>query len=153
MNAEIFWLGCLKVTVVLIIIAGVIFTFFSHTSITNIINYQVNKVFFIDVPPNVPVFMMQSWLIGVMGAIMAGWGCTMLYLIVYPFRKKESWSWRCMFYSVVFWFILDSGISGYHGAVFNVVINCILFLQIMAPLLFLRNSFFLKIRPFGKTTI
>lgn len=147
MDAQKFWLGWLKVTVAIIIAAGVFFTVFSQTTFVSSLNNQINKVFFNDSSPSAPAYMMQSWLIGVMGSVMAGWGCAMFYLIVYPLKRKEVWAWRCIFYSVMLWFILDSAVSSYHGAVFNVVINCVLFLQIMAPLLFLRNSFFQKIEP------
>ncbi len=59
---------------------------------------------------------MRGWLIGVSGAVMAGWGSSMLYIVHHPFQKREKWSWRSIFYPLLLWYILDSTISAYYGA-------------------------------------
>jgi hypothetical protein len=90
---------------------------------------------------------MRGWLIGIMGAVMAGWGSSMLYIVYHPFRRREKWAWRSIFYPVLIWFLLDSTVSACYDATFNVVINTVLFLQVLAPLLFLRKLFLRKVKP------
>jgi hypothetical protein len=55
-------------------------------------------------------------------------------------QKKELWAWNAMVLSLVVWFSIDTYLSSYYGATFNVIINIIFALQFFAPLLFLRNS-------------
>ena len=89
---------------------------------------------------------LKNWYTGVTEAVMLGWGIAMLYIVNHSLQQKESWAWRSIFYPVIAWYILDSGISAYYGVLINVVINSVFFSQIMAPLLFLRNQFFTKIK-------
>ena len=142
MNAEKFWMGWLKITMLIIILAGILLIFFGNSSYAEILNKQINRVFYSGKLPEESILLMKGWLIAVSGAVMAGWGSTMLYIVYHPFKKGEKWAWRSIFYPLLIWFLLDSSVSLYYGAIFNVIINCILFFQLIAPLLFLRNLFF-----------
>ena len=142
MNAEKFWMGWLKITMLIIILAGVLLIIFGNSSYAEILNKQINRAFYSGKIPGKSVLLMKGWLIAVSGAVMAGWGSTMLYIVYHSFRKGEKWAWRSIFYPLLIWYLLDSSVSLYYGATFNVIINSILFLQLIAPLLFLRNSFF-----------
>ena len=146
MNAEKFWSGWLKVTMILIVIAGAFLTIFSQFANTFFLNAKIDEVFFSGVLPGEQIELLKNWYTGVVGAVMLGWGFSMLYVVNHPFMQKEQWAWRSIFYPVLVWYILDSGISAYFGVIFNVVINTILFLQIVAPLLFLRNLFFEQVK-------
>jgi hypothetical protein len=141
MNAEKFWLGWLKVTMILMITGGIILVLFSQLVNSYFLNAKIDKVFFNDLIFDENLDSLKNWYTGVTGAVMMGWGFAMLYVVNHPLRRKELWAWRSMFYPVLAWYILDSGISAYYGVVINMVINTVFFLQIMAPLLFLRNQF------------
>ena len=141
MNAEKFWYSWLKVTMIIVIIAGIAIAFLSHTPLFESINKSINHVFFSDQLPDYATQMLQGWLLGVMGAILTAWGITVLYLTCNAMKKKEFWAWKCIFYSLIAWFIIDTSVSIYYQAILNVFINCIFLFQIVAPLLFLRNSF------------
>lgn len=130
----------------LMIIGGIILVLFSQLVNSYFLNAKIDKVFFNDLIIDKNLDSLKNWYTGVTGAVMMGWGFAMLYVVNYPLRKKELWAWRSMFYPVLAWYILDSGISAYYGVLINVVINTIFFLQIMAPLLFLRNNFFEKVK-------
>ncbi|MBA7590657.1 hypothetical protein ES708_32785 [subsurface metagenome] len=147
MTAEKFWMGWLKITIIIIIIAGILLIILGNTAYAEILNKQINRVFYSGRIPEQSVLLMKGWLLGVSGAVMAGWGSSMLYIVYHPFKKREKWAWRSIFYPLLLWYLLDSIVSLYYGAVFNVTINTILFLQIIAPLLFLRNLFFPKLNP------
>jgi hypothetical protein len=146
MTAEKFWMGWLKITMFIIIAAGILLIILGNTSNTDFLSEQINSVFFSGRIPEESALLMKGWLIGLMGAVMAGWGSTMLYIAYIPFRKGEKWAWRSIFYPVLIWYILDSSVSLYYEATFNVIINTVMFLQIVAPLLFLRNLFFQKLK-------
>ncbi len=145
MSAEKFWSEWLKITMLIVLIAGILLTLMSNIIPVNFIDKLINKNFFHGVPPDASVIMLKNWFLGVSGAVMAGWGSSMLFVVSYPFRHKEKWAWQCIFYPVILWYVLDTSISLYFGVIFNVIINSILFLQIIAPLMFLRNSFFEKL--------
>jgi len=145
-NAENFWLGWLKVTMIMVIVAGVFLAIFSGFANTQFLDAKINKVFLYGSNTGHQIESLKNWYTGLVGALMMGWGISMLYVVSHPLRKREQWAWRSIFYPVVVWYIIDSGISAYFGVIFNVVINTILFLQIMAPLLFLRNQLFEKIK-------
>jgi hypothetical protein len=146
MNAEKFWLGWLKITMILVIVAGGFLAIFSQFAYSAFLNAKIDNVFFNGTNPGGQVELLKKWLTGVAGAVMLGWGISMLYVVNHPFRQRQAWAWRSIFYPVLIWYLLDSGISAYYGILINVSINTILFLQIMAPLLFLRNNFFEQIK-------
>lgn len=147
MSAEKFWSEWLKITMLIVITAGLLLALISNLIQIQFINKMIDDVFFLGIQPEEHVNMLKNWLFGVSGAVMAGWGCSMYYIVNHAFRHRERWAWRCIFYPVIIWYILDSSISFYYGVTFNVIINSILMLQIMAPLLFLRNQFFEKLAP------
>ena len=146
MTADKFWLGWLKITMGLIVIAGIILALFSDYLFSDFLNTKINRIFFSGVPPLFQVDMLKKWMLGVSGAVMIGWGLSMLYVVNNPFKRREQWAWRSIFYPVLAWYLIDSSISTYFGVGFNVMINSILFLQIVAPLLFLRSQFFPQFR-------
>lgn len=142
MNADKFWLGWLKITMWLVVIGGVFLALFSDYFFSNFLDTKINRIFFSGISPEHQVEQLKKWMFGISGAVMVGWGLSMLYVVSHPFKQKEQWAWRCIFYPVLAWYLLDSSISAYFGVGFNILINSILFLQIVAPLLFLRSQFF-----------
>jgi hypothetical protein len=83
---------------------------------------------------------LQAWMIAIIGSVTAGWGITLLYMIIVPLKRKEKWAWNAIMISMLVWFSIDTFISSYYGARFNVVINIAFALQFVAPLLFLRTT-------------
>ena len=142
MNAEKFWLGWLKTTMIILIVIGGFLTFFSSWINSVFLDVRIDAVFLNELMPGENLGSLKNWYTSILGAVMLGWGFSMLYIIDNPLRQREKWAWRSIFYPVLFWYLLDSGVSAYHGAIFNVIINTVLFLQVMAPLLFLRNILF-----------
>jgi hypothetical protein len=65
----------------------------------------------------------QDWLMGVLGATMAGWLVMMGWLVAGPFRRGERWAWTAITLGMIVWFVLDTGTSLAHGVVFNAISN------------------------------
>lgn len=142
MTAEKFWDGWLKVTMVLVILAGLSLIILSATGGTEFMDKEIYRIFLDVHKPGAGVQRMTNWMSSVTGAVMAGWGMSMLFLVGHAFKRREKWAWRSMFYPVLLWYLTDSLASAWFDAYFNVMANTVLFLQIIAPLLFLRQQFF-----------
>lgn len=146
MTPEKFWFGWMRITMLTVVIVGAIIALVTPFVTPEFLDQKINNAFFPGEIPRPSSDLMKKWLLGVSGAVMLGWGCTMWYIVNKPFRRREKWAWRSVFYPIIIWYLIDSSVSAYFGANFNVVINSILFLQIMAPLLSLRNQFFPAIK-------
>jgi hypothetical protein len=147
MTAEKFWSGWLKVTMIMIIFAGLFLIALYHLGLTGFIDKKIDNTFFSGNDPGEAVHRLRIWMISVAGSVMIGWGMIMLYIVNQPFSRKEKWAWRSIFYSILTWYLIDSSISFSHGVGINIILNTIVFLQVVAPLLFLRNQFFPKLEP------
>jgi hypothetical protein len=145
MSADKFWSEWLKITMLIVIATGVLLIITGSFVPIKFLDQLIDDVFSGGVQPPEHINMLKNWLFSVNGAVMTGWGCSMLYIVNNSFRQRERWAWRCIFYPVLIWFLLDTSVSLYYGVTFNVILNCILLLQIMAPLLYLRNQFFNKL--------
>ncbi|MFX0209662.1 MAG: hypothetical protein ACFFDT_27020 [Candidatus Hodarchaeota archaeon] len=135
------WQKWLFVVGLLIIIFGVMMTFLNGTMLFDMINDQVNPVFWDDgnIPDETKDF--QGWIYAVLGSAMAGWGIFIIFIAHYPFQKKEQWSWNCLVTGLSVWFCLDTAFSLYFEVYFNAVFNTALFLLVIVPLAFTRNDF------------
>lgn len=111
-----------------------------------ILDKEMSKVFFLGGVPGDPADLMKRWLIGIAGAVMMGWGLTMMHIVNHSFLRREKWAWRSVFYPVIVWYLIDCFVSAWFGASFNIIINSIIFLQVLAPLLYLRKYFFPKLK-------
>jgi hypothetical protein len=74
------------------------------------------------------------WIYGVLGAVMAGWGSMLAFIVRYPFRAKESWAWWCIGVGIVFWFLIDTIMSLYFQVFFNVAFNLVILIAVALPL-------------------
>ena len=144
MSAEKFWNYWLKVTMILVLLAGILLILLSATGRTEFMDKEIYRTFLGVHKPGAGIQRMTNWMAGVTGAVMTGWGLSMFFLVSHAFKRREKWAWRSMFYPVLLWYLADSLVSAWFGAYFNVMANTVLFLQIMAPLLFLRQQFFGK---------
>jgi hypothetical protein len=145
MTAEKFWTWWLKVTMIMVMAGGFLLVALYNLGISDFLDRKIDRVFFEGENPADAVNRLRIWMISVAGAVMAGWGLMMLYIVNHPFRRKEKWAWRSIFYPILIWYLIDNTISAWYGVGINVIINTVLFLQVIAPLLFLRNQFFVRL--------
>ena len=80
-----------------------------------------------------------SFAVGVAGAVMVGWGTSMLYIYLDPAMLARPRIARAFFLATVAWFILDTFMSIAVGATFNALFNC-LFLGLLLPPLAVLSS-------------
>ncbi len=80
---------------------------------------KVDAVFFpVRVHPNAST--MRAFMMVPLGATIAGTYILQCFVVAIPFRKREPWAWHAILWSTLAWFVLDSGLSIFHGAAFNV---------------------------------
>ena len=146
MNADKFWSGWLKVTMIMIILAGIGLTLIYNFGSAEFLDKKIDKVFFSGNDPGEYVHNLKTWMISITGSLMAAWGLTILYLVNNAFQRRKVWAWRSIFYPLLLLYLLDTSISAWFAAGFNVFLNTVIFLQVIAPLLFLRNQFFRTVK-------
>ena len=141
MNRFHFWQRWLLVVGVLITIFGLILAFFNPSPYFDLLNDQINPVFWGAGPVPEGSQNFQSWVYGVLGATVTGWGIFLTHLAYYPFRKQERWAWNAIASGMIVWFVVDSAISYSSGVTFNVIFNTFLLVLVLLPLLFTYRYF------------
>jgi len=136
-----FWRIWLFIVAVVITVFGVLMAFLNQTAVFAIFNREINVVFWPngEVGRELPQF--QSWVYGVWGATVAGMGIFAAYVAHYPFARREKWARQCLAAGTVVWYVLDTYISLASGVVFNALFNTLVFLLIVAPLVFTWRDF------------
>lgn len=83
----------------------------------------------------------KNWLFGIIGATMVGFNVLAVFIIRFALTKKEIWAWNALFNGIMIWFMIDSGISYYYGAYFNIyLVNLPALLAFLVPLYFIRKA-------------
>ena len=142
MKKFLFWQKTLMFSALYIIAVGLVIALFNHSEWFKIIfNINIDSSFWSDnnLSPNILEF--QNWIYGVLGSTVVGWGIILLFIIHYPFKKKEKWAWNCIFISMSVWYILDTSISVYHEVYFNAIFNTLIFAIFICPLLLTKKYF------------
>ena len=84
--------------------------------------------------------MFYAWAFGVWGATLAGWATTLMFIAVYPLKKKEAWAFYSIGLSIAIWYPLDTFISFYFGVLLNCALNTVLLVLVVVPLLAMRRD-------------
>lgn len=92
----------------------------------------VMDVLYLPGEPDISAADTISLAIGVAGAVMVGWGASMLYIYLDPSMLDRPRIARAFFLAIVAWFVLDTLMSVALGAMINAVLNC-LFLGLLLP--------------------
>jgi hypothetical protein len=145
MKTFMFWQKWLLIVGVCLVGFGLYLTFFSHSNLMNIIfNRQIDPNFWevTELPKDALKF--QSWIYGVLGAVIAGWGTLIAFWAHYPFKSRERWSWNGLALGTVIWYCADTAISAIYGVIFNVIFNTALLFLLATPLVFTKK-YFIKI--------
>ena len=86
----------------------------------------------------------QGWMYGLLGAMVSSWGIFIAFLVHFPFKAREQWSWSCLAVGITLWYIVDISLSVYSGVIFNAISYTLCFLLLALPLLFTKPYFFGK---------
>lgn len=121
---------------------GIFISLFNRTLIfESIFNNNINPLFQINGNTDSVIIQFQSWIYGVLGATISGWGILLAFQIYYPFTARQQWSWSSIAVSICMWYVLDTSISFYFNVYFNAVFNTVLLLAFIIPLYFTKKYF------------
>jgi hypothetical protein len=143
MNDGRFWLWhkWLLAVCLVVIAFGLFIALLSWTPLFGIFNGLVDGVFWYGSTPDDATGQFILWAYGMLGATMAGWGIALAYMVKYPFARKEKWSWNAIALGLAVWFVVDTFMSVYTKAYFNVGVNVMLIVLAGIPILMSRKSF------------
>lgn len=57
---------------------------------------------------------------GPLGGTIAGFYVLQAFIAAVPFARAERWAWHAIVWGTLAWFVVDSAVSLWHGAAFNV---------------------------------
>lgn len=137
-----FWQKWLTYANVITVIVGLIAAFAGNSFFFNLHNEYTKDVFFKSAEFHPEILALKNWLFGIIGGTIVGFHILMIMISENAFKKKELWAYKAMWFGLVSWFIIDSSISIYYGAIHNVVlINLVALLLIGIPLVMTRKVF------------
>lgn len=135
------WRNWLLAVCAIVILFGLIMALLSWSPLFSVFNDLVSDVFWNGTGPDAAVKQYQLWVHGMLGATMAGWGVTLAFIVFYPFTKKERWAWNAIVIGLALWFLVDTFMTVYTRAYFNVGVNVLLIVLAGIPLLMSRKAF------------
>jgi hypothetical protein len=136
-----FWQKWLFTVSMLLVVFGILMALLSATPLFDLFNRQIDPAFWGSGVVDASARGFQSWIYGVWGATITGWGIFLSFIVAYPFQKREKWAWNCLVVGLLVWYGLDTGLSFIHGVYFNAVFNTGLLLLAMAPAIMTRKDF------------
>lgn len=142
MTSAEFWNRWLLFAGWLLVVFGLLLAFLNQTHLFDVaFNRQIDPVFWPAGVAAESIDSFQSWIYGVLGATVSGWGVFVVFLARYPFTKRERWARNCIAAGITLWYIADTSISLYFGVTFNAVVNTVLAGLVYTPLLATRQEF------------
>lgn len=137
-----FWQKFLTYANVLTVIVGFLFAFLGDSFVFDIYNNYTKDVFFNGDNFTPEVLQLKKWLFGIIGGMIVGFGIMMIQISENAFKDKEPWAYRTLWYGLLSWFLVDSIVSFYTGAIYNIVlINLFTLVAIGLPLVMTRAAF------------
>jgi hypothetical protein len=135
-----FWYRWLLVASCLIILGGLSLVLFGNSFLFRPMNEMIINLFSKNGDIS-EINRLLTWILAVLGATMVGWGICILYVLQNAFIRKERWAWFAITVGLLAWFIPDTFMSYFSGAIFNVILNFLLLLTFLLPLVFTFSDF------------
>lgn len=137
-----FWQKWLTYANVMSVGIGLLVAFAGNSVFLDIHNAYTRDVFFDGQNWDTNVLNLKNWLFGIIGGTIVGFHIIMIMLSEYAFKKKEKWAYTTLWLGLISWFIIDSSVSLFYGAIHNVVIiNAVALVVIGLPLVMTRKAF------------
>jgi len=138
-----FWQKWLTWANVVTLILGVLLAFAGNSFIFKPHNYYTQEIFFSGDAITGDMLQFKNWLFGIIGGTIAGFQLLIIFISENAFKNKEKWAYQAILYSLILWFVIDSSVSIYTGALYNVIIiNLVALFLIGLPLVMTRKVFY-----------
>ena len=137
-----FWQKWLTYANVITIAVGLLVAFAGNSFFFEIHNNYTKDVFMNGNEFEANILELKNWMFGIIGGTIVGFHILMVMISENSFKKKELWAYKAMWIGLMSWFIIDSGISFYYGAVYNIIlINLAALILIGIPLVMTSKEF------------
>lgn len=137
-----FWQKWLTWANVITVMVGLIAAFAGNSIFFEAHNSFTEDVFFNGIKMEGELLNLKNWLFGIIGGTIVGYHILMIMISENAFKNKEPWAYQALWFALLSWFIIDSGISYYYGAVHNIImINLVALVLIGLPLVMTRKEF------------
>jgi hypothetical protein len=137
-----FWQKWLTWANILTVMVGLFAAFAGNSIFFEAHNSFTEKVFFQGSKLDGELLNLKNWLFGIIGGTIVGYHILMIMISENAFKKKEPWAYKALWFALLSWFLIDSGISYYYGAIHNIVmINLVALVLIGLPLIMTRKVF------------
>ena len=138
-----FWQKWLTYANVMTCFVGILVAFFGNSIFFELHNNYTKEVFFDATEFQPAVLNLKNWLFGIIGGTIVGFHILMIMISENAFKNKEAWAYKAMWFGLLSWFVIDSAISLYYGAIHNIVIiNLVALVLIGLPLIMTRKAFY-----------
>lgn len=135
------WQKWLCMLGVVFVIFGLYMALLSWSPLFAPFGWLVNGTFWQGQAPGAATQQFGLWVYGMLGGAMIWMGTMIYYLAKYPFARKEKWSSDCLLLGMAGWFVVDTLMSAYTGAYFNVAFNVAALCLVAVPLVVTRKEF------------
>ena len=138
-----FWQQWLYYSSLVFATAGLVLAFYGNNLLFRPYHRMLAKQFFNQDTFPEATQELYTFVMGPMGATMAGIYLLLALIARYPFRRKERWSRNAIAIAFGVWFLADAVVSLYYGVLFQVLLLHLLVSvpQKALPLIFTWNAF------------
>ena len=138
-----FWQKWLTYANVMTVGVGLLVAFAGNSIFFELHNEYTKDIFFQSNEFHPEVLNLKNWLFGIIGGTIVGFHVLMIMISENAYKNKEPWAYKAMWAGLLSWFFIDSSISIYYDALYNVVlINLIAMVLIGLPLVMTRKEFY-----------
>lgn len=136
------WQKVLTFSNIIGVFVGLLTAFAGNSILFGLHNTGTKSVFLNGAAFTPEILNLKNWLFGIIGGTIVGFHALMIMISENAFRKKEKWAYKAMWIGLLSWFIIDSGISFFYGALHNLwIINIPALIMISIPLIATKNEF------------
>ena len=107
---------------------------FSVISIILVLVGLIFSVFGLDILPVINQQVLVPWVSSIYGAVLIGWGITLLLVGRYALSKKDYTLLEYLLYGLFLWLAIEALFSFYLGVYFNVGVDIAVFFLFAVPL-------------------
>lgn len=137
-----FWQKTLTVVNIIAVFVGLLTAFAGNSILLEQHNFYTKKAFFSGSEFSNEVLLLKNWLFGIIGGTIVGFHILMILISENSFKNKEMWAYKAMWFGLLTWFFIDSGISYYYNAFHNlIIINIPALIMISIPLIMTKKYF------------
>lgn len=134
MNRSSFWTVWLLVACFTMLAFGVLMALFGGTRLFAGLNQQIDLAFWPAGTVDPGLLRFQTWVYGVWGATVAGFGLLAAFIAAHAFARKQRWARDALAAALALWYVLDTALSLLSRVWVNAALNTAVLALFIVPL-------------------